>query len=594
VKRALAVTFLLAAACGGGGGAPVLEVLFDFQTVSASSPTPASVVFGNPVGASARLTLVEAPAGPFSAAPGQLPKLVGSSPDVVLDVVFTPGDAGPHETTWRLRLEGSGGERSVVLTLRASVEPPKLSLDTLSVDFGEVGLAESTTRSIRVRNSALLTVESVVGIQGLPADFSLLGPALPALLPPGETLDLQVRYAPTVLRNSSFPVDVVTGRGPALRAQLSGRTTGWAAEILVDYGTVPFTANDTPLLRADVPADAISFTIEARGVVGDRIGLRELTGPDGTVYENPSSTGAYVWEEGYEAFAATIPNSDRANVQLVPGGGSYSFRLRRIAGPSSSLRIRAIIHNRPGGQSSPEEVDLNVHLAPGLAVDAALGPFDSNLSATLAEAERILGKRGISFGAISYFDLDDSSYDFVSSQVEIDNLFRESAAGPDGRLNLFLVRGLFGGTVGITARINGPTFGGTTMSGLVVAYEFGNSTEVGYVVAHEAGHYLGLYHTVESSGSHDFIDDTLDCPSSGTAPPCTTPGGSYLMHWLVLDVDPIVTAGQGKVLRAHALMKPPSGLLSAPLRAAPAERPGLRPALFAPGWCGAPGCPGGK
>jgi len=588
-KAFLLLAGSLLAACGSGGSPGPLEIEFDFQIVSSSGPTTRRVLFGNPVPGAATVEFVEVE-GPFAPESGLAPLAAVDGNQIRIEVVFTPPGSGRYDALWRLEVRGEGETREVRLRLGATAEEPGLAAEATSVDFGEVGIGESKTLPIRLRNGAGLSFETLEGAEGFAEGFSLVAPALPAQVAPGETLDLMVRYEPPSLQAASFPLALRTGSGKVLSVTVLGRTTGWAAETIVDFGSVALLANETPTLPVDLPPDAISLTIEAWGGTGDRIGLRELTGPGGKVYENALATGAFLWSEGSEVFVATLPNGDRQEVALVPGGGTYRFKLFRMGGTSAAYRVRAIVHNRPGGVSGPGELDLNVFLAPGLAPDAASAPFDGTMRATLAEAERHLGKRGISFGAISFFDLADGGYDRVTTQGEIDALFAESRGAPDRRLNLFFVKSLFSGTVGIASRIPGPSFGGTSMSGVVVDYEFSNSTTVGYVAAHELGHYLGLYHTVESDGTHDFIDDTLECPASGAGGPCSADGGGYLMHWRVLAVDPVVTAGQGRVLQSHALLRPPGSLAPAPLLAAVPSPPPLDAGALGEGWCGCRGC----
>ena len=73
---------------------------------------------------------------------------------------------------------------------------------------------------------------------------------------------------------------------------------------------------------------------------------------------------------------------------------------------------------------------------------------------------------------------------------------------------------------------------------------------VARVMAHEMGHFLGLFHTTESSGAVDFIDDTTACPASG----CTNATEKYLMHWQAINGATVLTNGQGLVLRGHPLV----------------------------------------
>ena len=119
-------------------------------------------------------------------------------------------------------------------------------------------------------------------------------------------------------------------------------------------------------------------------------------------------------------------------------------------------------------------------------------------------------------------------------------------------------------------------------SGVMVDWDFGSAEQLGYVAAHELGHFLGLLHTTEQDGSHDLIDDTLECPATGTSATCDPEGAGNLMHWRVTPADPLLTDGQGLVLLGHPLVGPPRVQLAA---APPPRAPPLLAAL-PDGWCG--------
>ena len=117
---------------------------------------------------------------------------------------------------------------------------------------------------------------------------------------------------------------------------------------------------------------------------------------------------------------------------------------------------------------------------------------------------------------------------------------------------------LGGGVVGVSAMIGGPKQNGTPSSGVMSVYGGFTTNTIGLIAAHELGHFLGLWHTVEQTGDHDFIDDTANCPASGTNTACTVSGGGLLMHWQAVGGTDI-TDGQGLVIRGHPHMDPGAG-----------------------------------
>jgi hypothetical protein len=339
-----------------------------------------------------------------------------------------------------------------------------------------------------------------------------------------------------------------------------------------------------------VPDDAISLYLEgemAGGTTPNVIGLYTLEGPGGKVYENSSSTGNYVWLYGWDVFSTVVPNTDRTNVQLVPGGGTYTFRLRLAQGSGSTMNVRAIVERRETSQRDQAVIPLNVFLANGIAVTAANASSDTFLQSVLSRMDDIFAQQGIRIGDIDYYDVAQSQYDEVTSEAEFSEMLKLSSAATHERLNLFFVKvALGGGVVGVSATIAGPKVNGTGMSGVMSVYQGYSSDLIGLIAAHEVGHFVGLYHPVEQNGSHDFIDDTAECPASGTSTACPTAGGGYLMHWQALGGTGI-TDGQGMVIRGHPHMDPDIGGAAKPsAQAVLLDIQALHEALDLPqGWC---------
>jgi hypothetical protein len=583
---------MLLASCSSGGDSgppPPVQMVVGFGLVRADASTEHDVTIRNPLAEDAAVTLVGDATDPFRPAVGALPGLAGADADFSLTVLVTP--EGAAELTGELTLQftgvGSGWAQAVVLSLSASGEATTVTLATPAVDFGNVLLGDSATRSVRVRNRNQLTPVQVTAVSFPPAEFLLQPVSLPRTLQPGQELTLSLDYRPTGLGTKGFEFSITHSEATVpLIAAIAAETTTWVPEIITEFGTVAVVLGETEWIEVSVPAHAISLSIEAVGSDSATYGLLGLEGPGGKVYENDQATGAFLWSPGDGVFTVTLPNSDRTDVQLVPGGGTYRFRLYLFAGFASSVTIRTIVHNRPAGLVADGLLHLNVFLAEGLNIGSPSST--TRLQAILAEADRIFSQQGLRLGSISYFDLEGSRFDEVT-ESEFGDLLEESSVAPEIRLNLFFVEtALGGGVLGVAARVPGPMLNGTHVSGVMVDYDYGSATTGGYITAHEVGHYLGLFHTVESTGGHDIIDDTLECPANGTDSVCPTVGGGYLMHWSVLGTDPILTDGQGRVMLGHPLVGPPSPLQMEALLALPAVA-GL---LDTPpdGWCGTPGC----
>ena len=589
--RWIVAVVLLAAACGGGGGGslPPIEQVVAMGLVRPDAPTQITVLLENPFDerATAEEDTEANGGGPFALGGNVLPRELGPSLSTFLPVVFTPPSPGTYEGELTVRFRSEGGRtQDVILDLSAETETPVLTLVTSAISFPTLFVGESSTRLIRLQNESSVSPIVVDTPNPLPSDFTG-GLANPTELGPGSILDIPVTYAPQTPGVYDFQLDI---EHPLdifpYRVRVTARCDTWIPEQVVDYGTVTLTGGQTDWLEFDVPPDCISFSIEAIGPPTATPGLMNLEGPGGKIYENAQSTGAFLWSPALEGvFCSTLPNSDRSDVQLVPGGGTYRFRLFLFLGSASSLDIRVVIESRPQGFVDSGELPLNVFLAPGLGISDPEG--DQRLQDILSRADEIFAQVGLRLGDVDYYQLSDAAYNEVS-ESEFPLLLLESATATERRANLFFVQTAFGGGVlGVAGTLPGPARNGTRVSGVMADFDYSTAAASGHIVAHEIGHYLGLFHTVESTGFQwDIIDDTVECPATGTSAACPTVGNDYLMHWQYFSSAlPDITDGQARVILGHPLVEPTSptaGLTALALRRSP------EPVFvdLPPGYCG--------
>jgi hypothetical protein len=340
--------------------------------------------------------------------------------------------------------------------------------------------------------------------------------------------------------------------------------------------------------------------------------------------------------------AFTLPNTSVGVAALGASGlqaGEWSFIVNDFAyeclrspgacdaaSSRGDSRYQVLVLTQPGaaagaGSPVPEvgTIDVALHLVDTfllgdpahLGITAADAPTNPVTVRLVESLRRLLAGAGVCLGAVTFLDAPDWAKVKFATGVDASALGPCDGLGqiltlsrPGNALELFLVPRIKSDpaaettVVGIDGTIPGPaTVNGTVRSGAVVSAENllfhvpcgtpGTPLDltcgpdlVAYVAAHEAAHYLGLFHTTESTGEQfDPIADTPPCActacaanpgacgsssfgvagsacSKGTA---SCSGVRNLMFWLL---DPGFSLGtlspdQGKVARLSPLVRSP-------------------------------------
>lgn len=305
-----------------------------------------------------------------------------------------------------------------------------------------------------------------------------------------------------------------------------------------------------------IPASATNALIYVQGECGASLDLLSLRSNDlgRTVYdrdrlregERQQNT---LLHDGSALAALVYPN----NPQLSPMTQGLTLGVR----VGSTQHAQALVASRARGRGM---LDLNLFYVGGGSElqEGGFRPGDARVRAMLSMLDqRLRAMGGLSLGAVNELEVVGALREELSvlevprrkvgdREVEgrperLDELFRLSAGLERPGVNVFLIRDM-GDYVGIAGGIPGPIgIHGTERSGLALAADLmGELADADQVLLHEVAHYLGLFHTSESSGSVlEPLSDTPECDPSFdanhdgvlTVDECAGHGAENLMFW---------------------------------------------------------------
>ena len=303
-----------------------------------------------------------------------------------------------------------------------------------------------------------------------------------------------------------------------------------------------------------------------------RIRPLRITRPDGQVTD--FNTAAHSFQAATSQFFSFInptlmPGAPQFQGQLAAGAHTYGLRAN-----SSQLCSYLLQEQTPG-----TTIDLNIYLVGVPNITAQSAANNANMQAMLAAFNSIYDKAGVQVGQVRYLDVTQEQaqrYAVIRSDEVVSELAaistRPGTTTDDAlSLNIFFVRAfaMDGGAIGVSLGLPGPAgLHGTPASGVVFTSEFlgqrfqdrfsnepvdGNAY-TGIVMAHEVGHYLGLFHTSETSGQ--VIEPLMDTPSCPRRDfPTRCPDLNNLMFPLAGISHTEVSADQATMIQANPLTK---------------------------------------
>ena len=285
-----------------------------------------------------------------------------------------------------------------------------------------------------------------------------------------------------------------------------------------------------------VPSNGLSFTLSIFSDNNSLVYFYYLSDPDASnLLDNASTPNIYAQTSGFGAL------SYGGGSMLVPYSSSFSAKAGTWSFIASN-NDRVYLGLRTGSTPSSTTISIQPYIT-GTTWSA------SDISAALTVMSNIYSTNGITLTIKDTITISESQYSTISSSFSNSTTSALISQGSTDTVNLFFVEDQLSGesaAYGVSGGLPGPTGIASSWNGVLnflTAHATGttlNTQLLGETAAHEMGHWLGLYHTSESTGtSFDPLSDTAECPisrdndSDGKVYPeeCDGYGADNVMFW---------------------------------------------------------------
>ncbi len=375
-------------------------------------------------------------------------------------------------------------------------------------------------------------------------------PPTDGILPSGVPDDVQVFDLGLLAINdgtsADINVDVRSGTG-TLQVLVYGQPSGRVIVTRAEDPNGNLAVSDVP--PQDLPAVHASF---ARGFPAQTFSVNRMLGS--------TQSGAFL-----------LPNTP--SVTLIKGVwklrvGHYTVDVNAQPPARAPLDrpVRVVVLAKPTIVAGAVQLALHYTGAQGLT--AATAPTDAFLLNALEVVRSTFAAVDIEVADVVHLDIPTTlSTVHMTPNLceggELDALFAQGGAAPARAVPLFIIDRfscMFGATDigddigGVAGGLPGAAFAhGSSHGGVAVSasYASRDSNALGVVMAHELGHFLGLYHTRESSqfGNLPIVDAIEDTDASAE-------GSRLNLMYFANDDDTRLSPGQGQVLRGSPWVTP--------------------------------------
>jgi len=306
-----------------------------FGAVTVGTKSSLSVTLSNTGGSDLTISALTLPGAPFSVSGIAAPKTISAGQSATMNVTYAPSSAGSNSGSIVITSNDSKSPATIPLSGTATTAPVgQLTLSPTSLNFGNVNVSGSSTLTSTLTNSGQAAANiSQVNVTG--AGFTVSGLTAPATLNPGNSVTLQVKYAPASAGAASGSVSIVSdAQGSPTTLALSGTGLQPGLSLLpgsISFGNVVVGITNSQTVKITNSGNA-SLTISQATLTGSGFSTSGLTTPltlaagqasTFTVLFAPAAAGSV---SGSLALTSNAPNSP-ASIPLSGSGVAATYTL---------------------------------------------------------------------------------------------------------------------------------------------------------------------------------------------------------------------------------------------------------------------------
>jgi Abnormal spindle-like microcephaly-assoc'd, ASPM-SPD-2-Hydin len=220
----------------------------------------------------------------FAVSGSTFPVSLNPGSSLTLQVTFDPKTAGASAGT--LTISSNANAITVSLSGTGVAAPvPQLTVSPTSLSFGNVTVNSTATQTITLKSTGTGPV-TLSGVSVSGSGFSTASIALPLKLNPGQTLNLQINFTPTVSGAATGSLVVTSDSSSNARATVSLSGTGASASNPVltisatslDFGNTVIASSATQILTLTSTGPS-PVTVSNASVTGSGFTISGLTFP---------------------------------------------------------------------------------------------------------------------------------------------------------------------------------------------------------------------------------------------------------------------------------------------------------------------------